>query len=86
MTKPVKCGTIRYTEIKKFFMPYLIEMIEPFTVGGYFLTFEMNTGIGLGGPAADNKKKFYSYNAAKLGVKIAEKVYPTKKFAVKEKS
>ncbi len=67
-------------------MSYFIKMIEPFTVGGYFLTFEMNTGIGLGGPAAENKKKFYSYNAAKLGVKIAEKVYPSKKFAIKEKS
>ena len=65
---------------------YCIEVIEPFTVGGYFLTFDMDTGVGLGGPAADNKKKFYSYKAAKLGVKIAEKVYPTKKFAVKEKS
>ena len=67
-------------------MSYLIEMIEPFTVGGYFLTFEMNTGVGLGGPAADNKKKFYSYGAAKIGVKIAERLFPTKKFTVKKKS
>ena len=61
-------------------------MIEPFTVGGYFLTFDMDTGVGLGGPAADNKKKFYSYGAAKIGVKIAERLFPTKKFTVKKKS
>ena len=63
-------------------MTYLIKMIEPFTVGGYFLTFDMNHGVGLGGPAADNKKKFYSHAAAKLGVKIAERIYPDKKFEV----
>ena len=72
--------------LRSFFMSYLIEMIEPFTVGGYFLTFDMDTGVGLGGPAADNKKKFYSYGAAKIGVKIAERLFPTKKFTVKKKS
>ena len=61
---------------------YYIKVIEPFSVGGYFLTFDMNTGAGLGGPAADNKKKFYSYEAAKNGVKIAERLFPTKKFTV----
>ncbi len=65
---------------------YYIKVIEPYTVGGYFLTFDMNTGAGLGGPAADNKKKFYSYGAAKIGVKIAERLFPTKKFTIKKKS
>ena len=44
----------------------------------------MNTGAGIGGPAADNKKRFYSYESAKIGVEIAERLFPTKKFVVKK--
>ena len=65
-------------------MSYLVKMIKPFTVGGYFLTFDMNTGAGIGGPAADNKKRFYSYESVKIGVEIAERLFPTKKFVVKK--